>query len=77
MTDVKLLNKLAKACRKAGISHYKCTEFEFTLSSEEPLKVVRLKGNQTPSLAPDKFFTEELSDEERLFWSASPGADIL
>lgn len=74
MTDLKKLKKLADLCRKAGILHYKCADFEFTLSEAPP--VLREKTGvrkPEPSLAPDKLdMKDTLTDEELLFWSSVP-----
>lgn len=79
--DYKELAQLAKACRKAGITQYKCPEFEFTLSADAPPKVTRKKAEPTSKqdLRPDKIDIDEfegLSDEEKALWSASGGRAI-
>ncbi len=77
--NYKELAKLAKACRKAGIKHYRCEEYEFTLTDEAPPKVTRLSGNtlNKSDLRPDKILgLPELSEEEILLWSAGGGSPI-
>lgn len=76
--DIKTLNKLAKACRKLGISHLKTDECEITFSSD----ILPLQPKKRPSkLAPvnESLFSEtdamtqktkELSDVDLLFWSS-------
>jgi hypothetical protein len=70
------LKKLAKACRAAGISHFKNAEIEFTLTSlpDKPLK----PGEKQPmatgglkSVIDEGFEAEGLSQDQLLMWSAN------
>ena len=73
--DVKQLKKLADACRKAGIKHFKNAEFEFTLSDDTaPISnYKRKKVAEAPSTADSPankpFVTDSLTEDELLFWS--------
>lgn len=75
MIDAKTLKKLAATCRKAGIKHYKCAEFEFTLEEipaptfQKASKAITVDSNST-------FKTDSLSPEELLFWSSSMSTEI-
>jgi hypothetical protein len=77
---IKELKALAKACRAAGIAHYKHGDVEFTLTAESPPKVVRKRITQTADLGADvKFESDTPTGEELLFWSSQglpndPGA---
>lgn len=69
-SNFKSLKKLADTCRKAGIKHYKCAEFEFTLTEDGPISNYKKRTTvklplSTEATAP----AEELSDEQLLFWS--------
>ena len=72
MIDPKTLKKLAATCRKAGISHYKCSEFEFTLTDSAPASPkVTTKRQSVSTLVDDTAdSSEELSVDDLLFWSA-------
>ena len=63
----KELQKLAMACRKAGIKSFKCADFEFNLTDELP---VSPKKRAAMPLTSDTITTTELSEEALLFWSA-------
>ncbi len=65
----KELTKLAAACRKAGITYYKCPEFEFTLGPIGQPRVVNGALKQTGS-TPDPVSEDELTEEALLFWSS-------
>lgn len=60
------LIKLAKACRKAGIVHFKSPECEFTLDPEVVSKVSKELKHSVQST---KIETDSLTEEEMLFWS--------
>ena len=65
--DLKKLKKLADMCRKAGITHFKNADFEFTLSDATPIKSTRRRGSST--VKQDDVESDSLSKEELLFWS--------
>ncbi len=68
----KELAKLAAACRKAGIRHYKTAEFEFTLTDEVPVSAYKKKQSATSTTPPDdKFESDELGQEALMFWSSA------
>lgn len=69
LPDAKKLAKLAKSCRTAGISHFKCASFEFTLTPQDPLKVVNAAPKQTNDSS-DPTSEDILDAESLLFWSA-------
>lgn len=68
------LKKLAKACRAAGISHFKNAEIEFTLTSlpDKPLKPGEKRPMATgglKSVIDEGFEAEGLSQDALLLWS--------
>lgn len=71
LPNVKEIKKIADSCRKAGISSFKCADFEFTLTPEAPVSNYKKKASnykETPDNSePD---TGGLSDEDILFWSS-------
>jgi hypothetical protein len=72
--DPKDLKKLADACRKAGIKHFKQGDLEFTLSDEAPVSNYKKKSlpKNLPILSPildDGSSSEELTQEQLLFYS--------
>lgn len=82
----KQLKQLAAACRKAGIKKYKCGEIEFELADEALLgahvKAAPAKGAK-PAAAPggtaeiDRTGWDNMTDEQKLFWSAEHAADLI
>lgn len=67
--DEKKLKKLATACRKMGIVHFKCQDFEFTLSPDAPQRKARAaKGKE--SSAEELFESDSLTPDQALFWSS-------
>lgn len=73
---LKDLKKLANFCRKAGIQHFKTSEFEFTLNEDVPetvrfqkaSKIGPVKGDvSTPDFKSDLSLTEE----QLWMWSSS------
>jgi len=75
--DPKELKKLADACRKAGIKHYKSGDIEFTLTDEPPVSSYKRRksaaSTQSDSVDSDKIDTDgwdTLSEEQKLFYSA-------
>lgn len=68
--DYKALQKLAKACRAAGIKHFKNADMEFTLSDEGPVSNYKRRTSVPETTAEDDIKVEStLSDEALLFWS--------
>lgn len=69
----KELKRLAAACRKAGITHFKQGDLEITVAEDAPQ--MRLKrGSNTDAVSAQNDVNSEgawdsLSDEEKLFWS--------
>lgn len=69
----KELLKLAKACRKAGIKHFKCAEYEIVLTDEEPPKTAykkRKEASKSYEEVAKEFESDSLTDEQLLMWSA-------
>lgn len=69
----KELKKLADACRKAGIAHFKCEGLEFTLDDTPAAarkRAPKEARNPTPN---DDVQEQTLSEEELLFWSVASG----
>lgn len=68
--DVKALGRLARACRKHGISHLKTDSLEVSLLPERPkLKEPKPKGPRLIEVKlPDTY--QNLTDDELLFGSA-------
>lgn len=81
MMNLKELAKLAKICRKLGISHYKSADFEFSLDRDVPSKRVRkAKVNKTDLQQTLEAMSDEIpgdmpSDESLLFWSVGNPTD--
>lgn len=76
--NLKELKRLAAACRKAGISHFKSADYEFTLTEEQPKSAYRqAKAATQPSGDSGKFESDSLTNDELLFWSTGTAADIL
>lgn len=74
MIDPKELKKLADACRKAGIKHFKNADIEFTLTEEAP--VSNYKRKKEVIMLPEGSLLQEtiknadtLTEDELLFWS--------
>lgn len=77
MSDLKALRKLAEACRKAGIKHYKNDEVEFTLTDELPISNYKKRTSKSvyndDQTAMETLGTgDSLTDEQMLLWSATP-----
>lgn len=70
----KELKKLADTCRKSGISFFKNSEIEFTLSDVRPPVARKPRGKKASQ--PQVFENEEtqqeenISENELLFWSS-------
>jgi len=72
------LKKLADACRKAGIKHFKNADIEFTLADDAP--VSNYKKRTAPPLTqdvatPSDLMNSQMSDEELLYWSVGEGTE--
>lgn len=67
MLSPKELMKLASACRKAGIKHYKTADFEFTLTDDVPAKIIK---GQVQSIQPSTIETDSLTQDQLMMWSA-------
>lgn len=73
--DLTKLKKLASVCRKAGILHYKDSEFEFTLAQDFTPTSKRPRANLAAASLPSDF-VEDAPPEDLLFWSSqSPMPD--
>lgn len=70
LPNYKELKKLASACRKAGIKHFKSAEMEFTLTDEIPVAPTRSKKASLLASPNTSFETDSLSTEDLLFWSS-------
>lgn len=66
--NLKELKKIAAACRKAGISHFKSADYEFTLTDEAPKSAYK-QSKASAADSSEKFESDSLSKEELLFWS--------
>jgi hypothetical protein len=67
------LKKLAAACRKAGITHFKCGDVEFTLGEEKP-KPQRKASASTPKQSKQSESVngdgwDTLTEEQKMFYS--------
>lgn len=73
LPDLKELKKLAEACRKAGIKHFRLGDLEFTLSDSDSLpKRRRSTAKGKLDAATDaEAAADGLSEEELLFWSVA------
>ena len=73
----KELVKLAAACKKAGIVHYRCGDIEFTLGPVEQSTAVSRGQNQTD--VQGNVESDELTDDQLLNWSIMdvPQADTV
>lgn len=69
--DAKALKKLAIACRKAGISHFKGEGFEFTLSDEDPKLAKKRQAATLPAIG-GAFQSDSLTEDQLKFWSSDP-----
>jgi hypothetical protein len=71
MTDLKALKKLADACRKAGIKHYKDTNMEFTLTDDAPVSTYKKKKSVGDLDQEYTIPTDSLTEEQLLFYSVA------
>lgn len=73
LPDTKALKELVKSCRKVGIKTFKCADFEFTLTEDEPTSNYKKKAkatlfSQVPA-SEYKVESEDLTPEQLLMWS--------
>lgn len=74
----KELKALAEACRKAGISKFKCGNLEFELAPEAPQSAYkRAKAEKAPSVEQGPIETDELSPYETLMYSVRDPNDAV
>lgn len=80
--DIKSLNKLAKACRKLGVSHLKTDEVELNLSADIVPARKRTRKQSAPANEslfnePDAYAQQKraLTDTDLLFWSTNSADD--
>ena len=77
------LKRLADACRKAGITHYKDADVEFTLSDEAPPSAKRkstLGEANRPSISDSvdaSYTSDELTEEQLLMWSSGEDLETM
>lgn len=74
--DIKRLKRLADACRKAGIRHFKAEGIEFTLSDYVPEKATRKRKGASPQATDSNpfandFTADALTEEQLLAWNES------
>lgn len=70
LPNLKQLQKLAQACRKAGIRTFKGYGFEFTLD-DAPTKAPRAAAKGAHNFPDTAFESDSPTPEELLFWSAA------
>lgn len=77
MLSPKELIKLAGACRKAGIKHYKTADYEFTLTDEAPISTKSKKiANSSGNIDQQEITSDDqLTEEQILFWSSTDSQD--
>lgn len=77
--NLKELKKLADACRKAGIKHFKSADYEFTLTDDAPVSAYKqsksTSARQNASAPDTKFESDSLTQDELLFWSTGNPAE--
>lgn len=71
--NAKEIKKLADACRKAGITHFKCGDYEFTLG-DKPEPETKKAREMIADPSSNTIQTDSISEEALLFWS-SGGAE--
>lgn len=79
--DIKTLNKLARACRKLGISHLKTDEVDLTLANDiiaAPKRKARMSVpvnealfNEQDAYSQQNPKIKEMSETDLLFWSTN------
>lgn len=74
MTDFKKLKKIADTCRKAGIKHFKCPEFEFTLADDTSVHSYVDNKSKSDLNASNSHSTtietDTLTEEQLMMWSS-------
>jgi hypothetical protein len=74
LPNYKALIKLANACRKAGIKHYKDSDCEFTLTDDAPQSAYKKRQKSQPKVVNSDVDldvqTDALTQEQLLLWSA-------
>lgn len=80
--DIKELKRIAAACRKAGISHFKSADYEFTLTEDVPLTAYKqakaaLHSTQKTSSQGDDIESDGLTEQDLLFWSVGKTDDLV
>lgn len=65
----KELIKLANACRKAGIKHFRCGDYEFSLSDEAPVSNYKRKQSAKVVETTNEFESDSLTEDQLLMWS--------
>lgn len=74
--NTKELKKLADACRKAGIKHFKNADFEFTLSEDGPISNYKKRSlaksqiQEPGSQITNSIASDTLTEDALLFWSS-------
>ncbi len=71
----KELKRIAKACREAGIKTFKADGLELTFS--DSFELPKSKETSVERYASDMIPTDEMSDEDKLFWSVGNVEDIV
>lgn len=76
--DIKLLKKLADACRKAGIETFEGYGFKFTLGASVPENTKSAKKAATFNDVDKAFESDTLTPEQLLHWSVGdiPGESV-
>lgn len=72
LPTAKELKKLAAACRKAGITHFKQGDLELDIAEELPKKPRKASHASIESTQPSNIESDgwdTLTEEEKLFWS--------
>lgn len=79
--DIKALKRIAAACRKAGISHFKSADYEFTLTEEVPKTAYKLSKEAVKTVqklsSQGEVETDGLSEQDLLFWSVGKTEDLV
>lgn len=75
LPDLKALDKLIALCRKRGVKTVKLGDLELTLGDDAPAPQRRSRAKAaSPESSLDEIESfDMLSDEEKMFWSASGG----
>lgn len=79
----KELKKLADACRKAGISKFKCGDLEFELAPDAPESAYKRKQTaakpheEQGDVSLDAGAWDSFTPEQQLLYSAVPGGHAI